>query len=341
MKVLISFVSKKEYKNLEGDRLRKCIKGSLELANVQCIDNFIDHFDVMHLISVDEENKISSYNEDNKPVVISCLFSENDPGASYLDFKDRNGVRTYNLSTKAYKILNKVDLILVPNQNAKDFLLDKGINKEIKIISSGVNFARFEYVSKEEKSLFYRYFRENENKKLIIAIGDYNAFDGINSFINAAKENKDALFYFFGTTLTKKAPSKVKKVIKKAPKNTKFVGEVPDDVYKSALLNAVIFMLPSYKPVGNVSILEAMAAKCQIIAREEAIVFSDDIIDSSTGYVAKFSETLTSLVNEFLKEQIIPTTLEAFNKIYEKYNLENIGKTLKNYYIDICNKIKK
>lgn len=335
MKVLISFVSKNKYKNFEGERLRKCLKGALELSGVPYTDNIGDNFDIMHLISMDEENKIIFNNEDNKPVVISCLYSESDPGASYLEYKNKDGVRTYNLSIRAIRFLSKGDLILVPSNEAKNFLIDKGINKNIEVISSGVNISRFDFSNNEEKQIFYRYFREDEKKKLIIALGDYDTAEGITSFIDIAIQNPNSLFYYFGPTLIKYTGPKIKRLVKKAPKNAKFVGAVPDDVYKSALLNASIFLLPSYKPIGTISILEAMAAKCQIIAREEAISFSSCLKEGETAYVAKFSETLSCLVKDYLEEKICSTVLQAYQEA-NKYRLENIGKQLKQYYIKTC-----
>ena len=109
-----------------------------------------------------------------------------------------------------------------------------------------------------------------------------------------------------------------------------FKDILPDDIYRSLLLNADVFMLPGYNLAGVVSIEEAMAAKCQLIVRKST-VFPEFLKNEKTAYVAEFSETLTSLCLDYLDEKIKPTTEEAYRKI-SLYNLENFGKQLLSLY---------
>ena len=103
-----------------------------------------------------------------------------------------------------------------------------------------------------------------------------------------------------------------------------------DDIYRSILLNADVFMLPGYNLAGIISVEEAMAANCQLIVRKPAI-FPEFLKNEKTAYVAEFSETLTSLCLDYLDGKIKPTTDEAYRKI-SLYNLENFGKQLNNIY---------
>ena len=331
MKVLVYFQPSRKNDNFEGTRMRKTIKGALEVINVKYTSNLYDEYDVAHFMSPDDENKLNIVLERKVPVIVSALFGEDDPSTRFLVYKNKDGKRTTSLKAKALKMLNKANLVLVPCESAKDFLIANGVNSPIEIVVPGVNLARFNFSREDEKELFYRYFREDKNKKLVMAIGEYtNNMEGIHALINAAKKREDAVFYYIGCETFTANYGKCKKIIKSAPKNVYFKALLPDDIYRSMLLNADVFMLPGYHLSGIVSIEEAMAANCQLIVRKSAI-FPEFLKNEKTAYIAEFSETLTSLCLDYLDKKIKPTTEEAYCKI-SLYNLENFGQQLNNIY---------
>ena len=333
MKVLVSFQPNKRATDFEGARVRKTIKGALEMANVEYTTSIVDKFDVMHLISAEDENKANDAKENNIPLVVSALYSEDDPLANYVDYKSKDGKRTISLKSKGLRFLNKADLVLVPSESGRDFLVENGVTSDIQVVLPGVNVSRFDFSREDEKDIFYRYFRENRSKKLVIAMGEYdNNMDGINAFINAAKKCPDVLFYYFGR---ESIPGilksfKLRNLINSCPKNVKFQGIVPDDLYRSALMNADVFMLPGYKVTGVVSLLDAMAAKCQLIVRQQA-VFDGLLQDGKTAYLAQYSETLTSLTKDYFENKLKPTINAAYSEV-SKLTLESFGEKLKWIY---------
>ena len=331
MKVLVYFQPSRKNDNFEGTRMRKTIKGALEVIDVKYTSNLYDEYDVAHFMSPDDENKLNIVLERKVPVIVSALFGEDDPSTRFLVYKNKDGKRTTSLKAKALKMLNKANLVLVPCESAKDFLIANGVNSPIEIVVPGVNLARFNFSREDEKELFYRYFREDKNKKLVMAIGEYtNNMEGIHALINAAKKREDAVFYYIGCETFTANYGKCKKIIKSAPKNVYFKALLPDDIYRSMLLNADVFMLPGYHLSGIVSIEEAMAANCQLIVRKSAI-FPEFLKNEKTAYIAEFSETLTSLCLDYLDKKIKPTIEEAYRKI-SLYNLENFGQQLNNIY---------
>lgn len=331
MKVLISREPNIRKDNFESARLNKSIKGALELADISHTNNPLDNYDVAHLISSKEESLLLDADEKNIPIIVSVLMCENDPGAAFLDFKYKDGVITNTLFPKDVKFLNRVSHILVPCESARTLLISSGVKNKISVIPPGINFSTFDFEKEEEKDLFYRYFREERNKKLVIAVGEYDSLEGINAFIEAGKKCPSAVFYFFGHSQSKiKTNGKIKGLIKKAPKNVKFNQMIPFDIYRSALLNAEIFMLPGYKKAGFVSLLEAMAAKCQLIVREQAL-FPDFLVDGENAYIAQFSETIVSLTKDFLEGKLHSTALSAYEKA-KKASLTEIGERLNLVY---------
>lgn len=333
MKVLVSFQPNKKAVDFEGARVRKTIKGALEMANAEYTTSIVDKFDVMHLISIEDENKANDANENNIPLVVSALYSEDDPLANYIDYKSKDGKRTLTLKNKGQRFLNKANIVLVPSESGRNFLVENGVTSDIQVVLPGVNVSRFDFSREDEKDIFYRYFRENRSKKLVIAMGEYdNNMDGISAFINAAKKCPDVLFYYFGR---ESVPGilksfKLRSLINSCPKNVKFEGIVPDDLYRSALMNADVFMLPGYKIAGVVGLLDAMAAKCQLIVRQQA-VFDDLLIDGKTAYLAQYSETLTSLTKDYFDNKLKPTIDEAY-KVASQLTLKSYGEKLKWIY---------
>ena len=331
MKTLVYFQPSLKNDNFEGARMRKTIKGALEVVGSAYTSNIYDDYDVAHFMSPDDENKLNIALERNVPVVVSALFGEDDPTTRFINHKSKDGKRTNTLKAKALRMLNKANLILVPTNCAKEFLINNGVTKPIEVVVPGINLSRFNFSREDEKELFYRYFREDKNKKIVLAMGEYSFnMEGIHSLIDAALKRPDVAFYYIGCEALKTSAGRAKKIIKNSPKNVHFINILPDDIYRSLLLNAHIFMLPGYNLAGIVSVEEAMATKCQLIVRKSAM-FPEFLKNEKTAYVAEFSETLTSLCLDYLDEKIKPTTEEAYRKI-SLYTLENFGRQLLNLY---------
>ena len=310
--------------------MRKTIKGALEVIGTQYTSNVYDEYDVAHFVSPDDESRMMIALEKGVPCVVSALYGEDDPMASFLKYKSKDGKRTTTLRNRALKMLNKATLVIVPTESAKQFLIESGVETPIEVCLPGVNLARFNFSRDDEKELFYRYFREDKNKKIVLALGEYDNLDGIHAFINAALKRDDTVFYYVGPDSKAAKSGKFKRILKEAPKNVHFKFILPDDIYRSLLLNADVFMLPGYHLAGVVSVEEAMAANCQLIVRKSSI-FPGFLKNESTAYIAEFSETLTSLCLDYLNGEIQPTTQEAYKQISE-CSLKKFGDKLISIY---------
>lgn len=334
MKVLVYFQPNSKRDIFEGARMRNTIKGTLEIAETKYTSNLYDNYDVAHFLSPDDEGKVNIALERGVPVVVSALFGENDPATRFVNYKIKDGKRSSSLRLRALRMMNKATVVLAPSKDAKQFLIDNGVTKPIEIVVPGINIARFNYSRTDERELFYRYFREDQNKKLVLAVGEYSInMKGLTALINAAEKREDVLFYYVGSETS---DSVIKKVSKRAPKNLHFTTIIHDDIYRSMLLNAEVFMLPGYNLAGMLSIEEAMAANCQLVVRKSA-VFPDFLKNEETAYLAEFSETLTSLCLDCLDERIKSTTAEAYQKV-STYNLQQFGKQLLTIYSALIKK---
>ena len=335
MKVFVHFQPDPRDDNFEGARLRKTIKSALEVLGIPHTDTLMDDFDVAHFIYLEDDSVIQELKERNIPIVVSALYSEDDPCASYIEYKNKDGERSYTVKPKAVKFLNAVDLVMVPNQSAKQILLDSGVVTSIVICPVGVNFARFDFSRDDEKELFYRYFSCERDKKIVLSVGDCSEdIDGLGVIEKAAKLCKDVNFYYLiknehGNRLSRKN----RKAIKKLPHNIIFTGLMPDDIYRSALLNADVYLHPGYKTAGITSIYEAMVAKCQVIVRQQSIL-EGLTVDQETAYVASYSETLAGIIKDYFEGKLKPTINNAY-KAVSKNNIKNFGIKILDLYQDI------
>ena len=331
MKVLVHFEGIKTGQS-EGARMRKTIKGALELEEIKYTTTMLDTFDIAHFMSPEDVIKIHFAMEQRIPVVVSSLYTEDDDEARFLDCKLKlDGSRKIFIKPKALKMLNAANVVLVPSEDSKNRLVNYGVTSDIEVVYPGVNLARFDFSRDDDKEIFYRYFREDKSKRLVIAFGSGMPMkEGIGTFIKCAKANPDVLFYYLAPCKQERIKHYLGKYMKSAPKNAKFKGLLLDDVRRSALLNADVVLLPSYTPSGVISICEAMAAKCQIIARDLTAP-SDMLINGKNAYLGKFSETLVSLVTDYLNNQLQPTIETAYSEI-SMHNLESYGKDLLSIY---------
>ena len=335
MRVLIYFKPKEKFDNFEGARLRKSIKGALEINNIDYTPNDVDHYDIAHFISPNSESKINACIESGIPVVLSALYCESDIEASYLEYVTKKEKRSIVLTQKALRVLNKVNLVLVPSKQAKEFLIESGVNTPIEVLPTSVNISRFSYLREDEKEVFYRYYREDKNKKLVISIGSYDNLDGVSAFIKSAKLNPGCSFYYFAQH-NSKTNLKYKLLTRKSPKNCHFVNIPNDDIYRSALVNSTLFMYNGYDCAGIVSILEAMAAKTEIVIRNQPL-FSDILVNEKTCHIGQFSETLTAIACDYLNDKIYPTKENAF-KYAASQGLDVAGEKLKEIYEKVLKK---
>ena len=67
MKICVYFQPTIENDNFEGMRLRKNIKGALELHNIPYAKNLLDTYDIVHFMSLDDEAKIIDENGNGVP----------------------------------------------------------------------------------------------------------------------------------------------------------------------------------------------------------------------------------------------------------------------------------
>jgi len=334
MKVFVHFQPRVLKDVYEGMRLRKNIKGALELTNIEIAKNSIDNYDVAHFLSIADEMKINDALELGKAVVFSALMCESDPVAKITEITRDGEIK---LSSRALRILNKVNVVIVPNTTGQKFLLDQGVNSKIVVLSPGVNIARFEKSDQLEADLFYRYFRLNKDTKIVVAFGQYDSKEEIRNIVEIAKTCPEYKFLYFGQSKhLLLLPSKIRRLLRRSPKNLKFNPIIPEDVYRSVMMNADVFLIVNRRKYNAITMLDAIAAKCQIIGLGP-IDYDAKVFSKGYAYIADTLPGVASTIKRFFEGEIPSKVAKAYT-IAKAESLTEIGKELEKIYLSLINK---
>ena len=328
MKALVYFNPGTKANSFAAARLRKNIKGSLELAGVVWVESLFALPDLLHLLSPEDEAKMHDAKLDGLKVVVSALYTEFDPAARFFQ-KDADGF--YSLRGKAERLLEGADLILVPSEGAKETLVQAGIkNPHFAILPAGVNMARFEKGDPVETGVVYRYLRFPEGEKFVFSVGDYEDIEILEKFDAVAKACPSIRFFFAGTRRGITSDAAVKKLNKNASPNCRYLDLLEDDVFRSAMINATVYLsFPSPKS-DQILALEAMASKTQIIALGQP--FAGDVIEEKkNAYCYASPEKVAKAIENYCAGKLAPTIIEGYRKA-KSCSLAKVGQQLKAIY---------
>ena len=325
MKICVFFQPKDKYDNFEGMRLRKSIKGALELVDVPYSRNIIDRYDIIHFVSPDDELKINDVIEEGIPTVFSALMSETDIATRLFDLK--NG--TYSLSPRALRMLNKVDLILVCDEISKQLLIENGVTTRIDIVPVGVNTARFEMTSQLESDIFYNYYQLTKDTKFVVSVGSYEDKDKFKALCEIARFCPNYHFYYFGRSKSKKSPPK----IKNTPRNVKFHLLTNDEIYCSMMKNASIYLSFDNRRHNPITLLDAAASKTQIVALSPTH-HNEELLNKLHAYVGDSTPEVASIITNLLTGKLELKIKDAY-KVAQENSLRKLGAVLKDEYTSL------
>ena len=326
MKICVFFQPKDKYDNFEGMRLRKTIKGALELVDVPYSRNIIDNYEIIHFVSPDDEVKINDAYEAGIPIVFSALMSETDI-ATRLSELSKSGLTV--LSARALRILNKVNLVLVCDEASKKFLVDNGVKTKIDIVPLGVNLARFEIPSQLSSDIFYNYYQLPKDSKFIVSVGSYEDKDKFKSLCEIARFCPNYYFYYFGRSKSKKSPPK----IKNTPKNLKFHLLTNDEIYCSMMKNASIYLAFDNRRHSPITLLDAAASRTQIVALNP-VYRNDELLNKLHAYRGDSTPEVGSIITNIMNGNLEKHVEEAYEFAHEN-SLRKLGIALKKEYASL------
>jgi len=329
MKPLIIRENKAKYSNFEKTRLRKNLKGSLELNNFPYLISFYDEgYTIAHFVCLAEYKKYRSSINEGVKVVLSVLYAEEDCEGRIFSRQNENN---YVIEKSYIELINEVDLVLVPSNEAKVLLEKFGVKKTIKILSPSVNVTKFSIANTYVKNIAYRYLKCPEDMQFIISIFDHQDIEAAKK-IRLLAEHFPKL-KFIGVYHCGMVPPKLKKIIKKPLSNLIFTQPLDEDIYVSLAYNAKAYLFLGSSPGNVIECYEAMASETQIIALKSSI-FTDIIIDKENGYVYNDFASLEDGLRDFVTNKL-ESTIEREKEIAKNNSLKVVGEKLIQIYNDL------
>ncbi len=211
-------------------------------------------------------------------------------------------------------------------------------DKEIRVISNGVNTEKF---TKNEK-LSENFMKEYEiNKPLIITAGLPFERKGIKDFIKVVESCKEYQFLWFGSSSIKPfLPKKIQKIIDNAPENLSFPGYVEKEILIGAFSSAKAFLFMTHEENEGIVVLEALSAKLPVVVRDIP-VYKGWLTDGENCFKGNNVEEFCQKIREIVDNKVdnLDKIMENAHKVAKERDLKHIGAKYKGYYEYIIKKL--
>ncbi|MFX1259988.1 MAG: glycosyltransferase family 4 protein [Promethearchaeota archaeon] len=330
--------------NLSDECVKKFIKNgpySKELIDYFLLTKDLN-YDLIHSTFYPYFNLILSLiigNILNKPKICTPFFHFSNPRYTDLHLTE---------------VLKKFDIIIACTSVEKKFLMEnlKIPRKNIKVISMGVDFYRFEKIHKSEfKNYYFKniFFDKKEKEyKLILFCGYKNYEKGAISILKSIpyilKKIKKVNFIFIGPS-TKAYNHELKKILKIT--NIKIINLNPDNLTGyydkkklTAFKEADLYLMPSRSDAFGISFLEAWAAGKPVIGAR--IGATPEVIrENIDGFLVEFDnpEDIAQKVITLLKSKRLRKRLGSAGqlKVSQNYTWEIIAEKTHELYQTLMN----
>lgn len=330
MKVLLYFEAEKLIGISGIGRAQKHQMMALESAGVDYTTNPNEDYDLLHINTVlfSSNAMIQKAKKEGKPIIYHAHSTEEDFRNSYIFSNQVSPLFKKHLIA----LYSKANEIITPTPYSKKLLEGYGIDKPITAISNGIDLSRFRY-DEEKIKAYRRYFNIQDDDKVIISVGLLFERKGILEFFEVAKALPEYKFIWFGTTASVSIPKKISDAIENRPMNVIMPGYVKGAIIEGAYLDADCFFFPSHEETEGIVVLEALAAKQQVILNDIG-AFDPWMKDGLNCYKGKNVQDFIRLIKAVIEGTLKDTKKEAYLTAKER-SISEIGKQLKEVYLRV------
>lgn len=231
----------------------------------------------------------------------------------------------YKLEKYLYK---KADRIIVLFENAKNYVVSKGINEEkVLYIPNGIDMNRLETSNSSVPYELENYFNENKGNNIIVYTGTHGLANNLDVVLDAAKEIKtNTQFLFIGDGPNKE--KLIQRKLKEKIENVYFADPVNKDLIPTILQKSSVGLLPlKHSPVFKWGI--SPNKLFDYMSNKLPVILLCDIEDSPLqqadgGFVLKkdFKNELVDLLNNINKYDLESLGDNGYNFVKENHNWE-------------------
>lgn len=301
-------------------------KAALSKCGITIVDKLEDA-DVVHINTVmfNSHTMAKKLNRTNVPLVYHAHSTMEDFRNSYIG----SNLVAHGFKHWITNCYSKGDVIITPSEYSKSLLQSYGIDKEIFVISNGIDlddYQRNEAAGQE----FRRKYGFTEKDKVIVSAGLIIKRKGVHDFVDLAWRCPEYKFIWFGEADLNLVGHEVRHAVKTAPDNLTFGGYVGKENIKAALSGSDLFLFPSYEETEGIIVLEALAMKIPVLLRDIP-VYGDWIDVGKNAYVAKDNDEFERMLRGIL-EGNLPDLTEGGYEVAKKKSIDITGKQLAQAY---------
>lgn len=218
-------------------------------------------------------------------------------------------------------IYNRFDHIIAVSEKCKKELIEMKIKKDITTIYNGIDRKKFSPDQIKRKH-FRKQYEIKPEELVVLAVAQRTPRKGIYDFITVANRFPQFRFIWIGGfpyNIFSKEYGKIKKTIETRSKNTLFPGFIKD--IAEAYSAADAFFMPSYAEGHSIVMLEALAMKLPIIARdikEFREAFDDNLIYFNKADDINKQMFNTDLLKSYAKKTRVVSNFDI-DKITDKH----------------------
>lgn len=307
---------------LEYQIIKACQSVNAEVVTKYSRD--IDIANFINLSATSIKNIRQAANE-GIPTILWLFYANNDASARIVETK-KDG--KYVISQSRLDVINMMDAVIVPSQDAKFLLRTMKVRIPIFVIPGAVSVRRIDELKEKEVDIFKRYFRINEEQEYAISVMNIKAQQEIDELALLADAVPKYYFYAFVSANANLIDNvKIKTLDRKTPKNLIISKLVPEDVYRSGLLGAKYFIDLGQDKINAMTMYEPMHVKIPLIVRRQAI-FSDIIDDNKAIVVRDFNGAAYAIRNNAYTQEKIDNAY----KYTEKYTSKTFNEAIVNLF---------
>ena len=335
MKILLYTENFKRVKNSGLGRAIEHQMTALTNEGIEYTTNLKDDYDILHINTwwLKSYFVAKKAKKKGKKIVYHAHSTEEDYKNGFILAKQTSKLVKWWL-IKCYSL---GDVIVTPTIYSKRLLENyKGLeNKKIYAISNGIDLSFFE-ANKKYGDEFRKKYNYTKDDKVIVGIGLYIERKGIVDFVELAKRLPEYKFIWFGYSPLAVATAPVKKAVNTKLDNLVFAGYVEKEMIRSALNGCDLYLFPTLEETEGIPIIEAMACKTPSIVRDIPI-FNEWLIDGVNMYKAKDTDEFEIKIKKILNKELKDVT-NNYKEVVEERNINNIGKQLKEVYLEVLKK---
>lgn len=302
-------------------------RDALERNGIEYTLNPHDSFDIAHINTVWPKSYLLARraHKQGKRVIYHAHSTEEDFRNSFI-FSNALSHAFKKWLIRCYSL---GDCLITPTPYSKSLLEGYGLKQPIFAVSNGIQLDFFK--RDEQKGAEFRArLGFTPEDKIVMAVGLYIERKGILDFVELAKRMPEYKFIWFGYTPLYSVPSKVRKAIRTKLPNLFFPGYVDSTVLRTAYWGADLFLFPTYEETEGIVLLEALAARQNVLIRDIPIYqgwLQDGVNVYKAGGLTQFEDRIRKIL-----EHQCPDLTESGYQIALERDIRNIGVQLKEIY---------